>query len=77
MLTMGRTVTPGLFMSTRIKLIPRCLGASMSVRVSSIIHSARWAMLVQILLPLITKSSPSTTARVDREARSEPDWGSL
>ena len=47
------------------------------MRVSNMIQSARWAMLVQILLPLMTNSSPSTTARVLRDARSDPDSGSL
>ena len=38
--------------------------------------SACWAMLVQIFWPLTTKSSPSSTARVCSEARSEPELGS-
>ena len=76
-LIIGRTDTPGDFISTSTKLIPRCFGASGSVRVSSIIQSARCASVVQILPPLITRSSPSRTARVLRDAKSEPDSGSL
>ena len=38
--------------------------------------SACCAMLVQIFWPLTTKSSPSSTARVCRDARSDPELGS-
>jgi hypothetical protein len=48
MLISGRTEMPGDFMSTRKKEMPRCLGASGSVRASMKIQSARWALLVQI-----------------------------
>src|SRR3990170_8064383 len=57
--------------------MPRCLGASASVRASMNIQSARWAPEVQIFWPLTTYSSPSRTARVWSEARSEPEPGSL
>ena len=77
MLMTGRTSTPGDFISTRMKLMPRCLGASGSVRARHMIQSDRCASVVQIFAPLITYSSPSRTARVLNEARSEPDSGSL
>ncbi len=54
MLTMGWIVIPGVFMSTRKKLMPLCLDASGSVRASTMHQSERWALLVQILSPLIT-----------------------
>ena len=43
--------------------MPRCLGASGSVRVSTKIQLARWPAEVQIFWPLMTHSSPSSTAR--------------
>src|SRR5262249_27949304 len=39
-------------------------------------HFENWASVVQTFCPLTTHSSPSLTARVFREARSEPDSGS-
>ena len=56
--------------------MPWCFGASGSVRTRQKIMSAYWAPEVQIFWPLMTKSSPSTSARVDRDARSDPDPGS-
>ena len=56
--------------------MPRCLGASGSVRVRTWIQSACRAPEVQIFCPLITYSSPSRTARVRSDARSEPEPGS-
>ena len=56
--------------------MPLCLGASGSVRVSTKIQLAVSAADVQIFCPLITHSSPSSTARVPRLARSEPEPGS-
>ena len=68
---------PGVWMSSIItNEIPRCLGASGSVRTRANIASAVCAADVQIFWPLITNSSPSRTARVDSEARSEPEPGS-
>ena len=57
--------------------MPLCFGASVSVRASSIMRSARCAPDVQIFWPLMMKSSPSRTARVCSDARSEPAPGSL
>ena len=57
---------------------PLCLGTSGSVRVSRMSHLASWAMVVHILAPLITHSSPSRIgAGLDADARSEPLSGSL
>ena len=51
---------------------PLCLGASGSVRVSRMSQLAAWAMVVHILAPLITHSSPSRSARVTIDATSLP-----
>ena len=56
--------------------MPRCFGASGSVRTRQNIQSAICALLVQIFWPFTTKSSPSRTARVWSEARSLPAPGS-
>ena len=57
--------------------MPLCFGASGSVRAIMNIQWAYCAPDVQIFCPLITKSSPSRTARVCSDARSEPEPGSL
>ena len=57
--------------------MPRCLGRSGWVRARRIPHSARSADEVQTFWPETTHSSPSSTARVDTLARSEPASGSL
>ena len=74
---MGFTVTPGVSMSNSTKEMPSCLGLSGSVRTRQNIQSAKLAPEVQIFEPLTMKSSPSSTARVFRLARSEPEPGSL
>ena len=57
--------------------MPRYLfGALGSVRTRQNIMSAACAVVVQIFWPLMTKSSPSSTALVLSEARSEPAPGS-
>lgn len=73
----GRTVMPGASMGIASQVMPRCLGASGSVRTSSSHQSATSACEVQILAPLTTYASPSRTARVRSAARSEPASGSL
>ncbi len=55
---------------------PRCLGASGFVRATSMHHLARWPSVVQTFWPVTTQSSPSRTALVFSDARSEPDSGS-
>jgi hypothetical protein len=55
---------------------PWCLGASGSVRATSMHHLAWWASVVHTFWPVTTQSSPSRTAFVLTEARSEPEPGS-
>ncbi len=55
---------------------PWCLGASESVRATSMHHFEYWAKVVQTFWPVTTHSSPSLTALVFSDARSEPDSGS-
>ncbi len=76
MVFMGRTSTPGWCMSRISQVIPLCLGASGSVRTSSSQKSATWARVLQIFWPVTTYSSPSRTARVRSDARSDPASGS-
>ena len=73
----GRTSTPGACMSTTKPVRPRCLGRSGSVRQMISPMSDTWAPDVHTFCPLRIHSSPSLTARVWSEARSEPDDGSL
>ena len=73
---MGFTSTPGVVMSISRKVMP-CWGmASRLVRTRQKIQFASWAWVVHSLWPLQTKSSPSSTALICREARSEPEPGS-
>ena len=72
MSTRGRISTPGTSIGHTKYEMPRCLGASGSVRASRIPNLAMWAKLVHTFWPLITHSSPSRTARVVSDARSEP-----
>ena len=57
--------------------MPRRLGTAGSVRASSNPWSARWAQVVHTFCPLTRQPSPSRSARVASEARSEPAPGSL
>jgi len=68
----GSTVMPGVSIGRRNIVRPLCLGTSVSVRVNKISHLASCAMVVHILAPLITNSSPSRTARVTMDATSLP-----
>ena len=75
--SIGRTVTPSVSIGTRIIEMPCCfLGASGSVRTRLKIQSAYWPSVVHVFWPLITQSSPSLTALVFSEARSDPASGS-
>ena len=58
-------------------MIPRRLGTSGSVRASSTPNSERWAQVFHTFWPVTSQSSPSRSARVASEARSEPAPGSL
>ena len=77
MLGIARTVMPGLSIGTSRKLIPSCFFACLSVRTSRKIQLASIAREVQIFWPLTTHSSPSSTASVRSDARSDPAFGSL
>jgi hypothetical protein len=73
----GRTSMPDELMSTSRKLSPSCFFfASGSLRTIRMHQSACWAKLVQIFCPLTTTSSPRSSPRVRRAARSEPASGS-
>ena len=57
--------------------MPRCFFSAVgSVRTRQKIQSAYWPSVVQVFWPLTTHSSPSRTAVVRSEARSEPASGS-
>ena len=72
----GRTSMPGVFIGHSRNVIPRCLGTAGSVRANTKIQFACVANDVQIFWPSITQDSPSSTARVERPARSDPAFGS-
>jgi len=57
--------------------MPRRLGWSGSVRASSTAKSDRCAHVVHTFWPVTTHSSPSRSARVASDARSDPAPGSL
>ena len=57
--------------------MPLCRGRLGSVRVVTMRYGHSPAPVVNILVPLITNSSPSTTARVWMAAASEPAFGSV
>ncbi len=57
--------------------MPWCFGRSGSVRASRMPKSASSAQVVQTFWPVTTHSSPSRTALVASDARSEPAPGSL
>ena len=59
----GPHLDAGPVRSTSMQEMPRCFGASGSVRTRSSHQSASWPSVVQIFCPLITQSSPSRTAR--------------
>ena len=73
---MGRISIPGASIGQMTQVMPRWRGASGSVRTSSSWNCATCAKLVHTFCPLTTRTSPSTTARVCRLARSEPAFGS-
>src|ERR1700735_4174525 len=63
-------------MSTSTNEMPSCFLASGSVRTRQKIQSAHCASVVHVFWPLITYVSPSRTALVVSDARSEPALGS-
>ena len=74
---MGRTLTPGDFMSISRNEMPVCGLPSVLVRTRQKIHSPYWASVVQVFWPLTMYLSPLRSARVLSEARSDPAPGSL
>ena len=64
-------------MSSAKYVRPLCFGTSGSVRATSIPRWAMCASVFQTFWPFTTHSSPSRTARVASEARSDPAPGSL
>ena len=72
----GRMSTPSCFIGHQKNEIPRCLGASQSVRAMSMPKSAFLALEVHTFWPLTTHSSPSRSALVCSPARSDPAPGS-
>ena len=72
----GRTVTPGLSMSTNRAVMPRWASSAVPVRARRMQRRAYWAQLVQTFWPLTRQVSPSSTARSRNEARSLPASGS-
>ena len=73
----GRTSTPGWCRSRRKYVMPWRFGTSGSVRASRTPKSARCAHVVHTFCPVTIQSSPSRSARVASDARSEPAPGSL
>jgi hypothetical protein len=73
----GRHTTPGRSVGMISTLMPLCFGASGSVRTNVSSQSASCAPEVHTFWPLTTKWSPSRTARVRSDARSDPALGSL
>ena len=57
--------------------MPSRLGTSGSVRARHTAQSDTWAHVVHTFCPVSTQSSPSRSARVASEARSDPAPGSL
>src|SRR3954452_5074377 len=76
MVTIGRTVMPGVFMSNRMNEMPSCAFADGSVRHRQNIQSAYCASVVQIFWPLMMYLSPLRSALVRSDARSDPEPGS-
>ncbi len=72
----GLTSTPGAAMSTIKALSPLCLGSSVSLRHRISPIAEYWAPEVQTFWPFTTHSSPSRTARVRTDAKSDPAAGS-
>ena len=73
---MGRTVMPGVFRGTRMKVSPRWRSESGSVRNMPNNQSAHTARVDQVFWPLIMYLSPSSCAVERMAAMSEPAPGS-
>jgi hypothetical protein len=64
-------------LSARSSEMPRAPGTSASVRTSMVMRSLREAWVIQVLAPVMRNTSPSRTARVLSDARSDPEPGSV
>ncbi len=67
---------PGLSMSTKSAVMPRCAESVSPVRVRSTQRSAYWARLVHTFWPVTLQPSSVRVARHDNEARLLPVPGS-
>ena len=76
-MAIGRTSTPGCSMGQSKKLMPLCFDDVKSVRHRTKIQLALMPAEVQIFWPLMTHSSPSSSALHIRAAKSLPAFGSL
>ena len=63
-------------MSIKTNVMPCCFFWPRDVRTKPNIQFASRAWVVQILLPVHTRWSPSSTADMDSDARSDPASGS-
>ena len=70
-------MTPWLFMSISMKLMPVWGLPSVLVRTRQKIHSPYWPSVVQVFWPLTMYLSPRALGAHLQEARSEPEPGSL
>ena len=77
-ITSGWTSMPGVVMSINTNVMPCCLRSMREVRTRANIQFASVAWVVQILLPVQTRSpaASSDTAAICSDARSDPDSGS-
>ena len=76
MVWIGRTVMPGLSMSTNSAVMPLWADPVVPVRVRSTQRWANWARPVHTFWPLTRQPSSVRAARQDREARLLPVSGS-
>ena len=76
MVSIGRTVMPGLSMSTNRAVMPLWAESGVPVRVSSTHRSAYWARLVHTFCPVTRQPSSCRVARQVSEARLLPVPGS-
>jgi hypothetical protein len=73
----GRTTTPGVVMSSRKYVIPRCLATSRSVRAKQIAQSASAAWVGHTFWPFRRQPPCAQTAVVLSDTKSDPAPGSL
>src|SRR3546814_10478413 len=76
-MTIGRTLMPGLCMSSSTNVMPRCGLGSRELRTSANIQFETCACVVQIFEPVQIRSSPSSIADICSDARSEEHTSEL